>query len=121
MHVDLIIVLTGERDSLINWFEQVGSQTEIPVVAGITQSLAPIAAPYQTAEQTSAVVAGFPSALSYEQLRLESKDSEPGLTNQKQMGAYVMAQWLVIILFSGGVIYYGIAGLVFSQNKWGVR
>jgi hypothetical protein len=44
--VELVIILTGERSSLINWIEQVGPQTQAPIIAGITQALEPVAAPY---------------------------------------------------------------------------
>ena len=30
----LIIVLTGERDSLVNWLEQIDPNTDIPIIAG---------------------------------------------------------------------------------------
>jgi hypothetical protein len=114
--IGLIVVLTGERDSLVNWLEQVGTQTEVPIVAGITQSLAPIASPYLASGQLSAVVDGFPSALAYGRLSGNGEEVESTSTD-KQMAAYILAQWLVIIIFVIGVLYYRLAGLIPTKMK----
>jgi hypothetical protein len=49
--VSLIIILTGDRQSLINWVEQVEPQTNIPLLAATTQSLEPVAMTYLNSGQ----------------------------------------------------------------------
>ena len=59
----LIIVLTGERDSLVNWLEQIDPNTDIPIIAGVTQSLGPVAAPYYASGQLHGLLNGLPDAI----------------------------------------------------------
>lgn len=59
----LIIVLTGERDSLVNWLEQIDPNTDIPIIAGVTQSLGPVAAPYYASGQLHGMLDGLPDTI----------------------------------------------------------
>ncbi|MBP6471731.1 MAG: zinc ribbon domain-containing protein [Chloroflexi bacterium] len=59
----LIIVLTGERDSLVNWLEQIDPNTDIPIIAGVTQSLGPVAAPYYASGQLQGMLDGLPDTI----------------------------------------------------------
>lgn len=63
--VGLIVLLTGERANLVNWVEQVGAATETPIVAGVTQALAPVAAPYTATGQLEGVLDGLPAVVAY--------------------------------------------------------
>ncbi len=110
--VDLIIVLTGERDSLVNWLEQVGSRHDIPIMAGVTQSLAPVAAPYFDSGQLAGVIAGMPDTAVYQQLLL----SEPGDTVMSYLSAQSLAQLLAAALLLVGGLGYIVAGL-FNRGK----
>ncbi|MCB0033374.1 MAG: hypothetical protein KDE51_05125, partial [Anaerolineales bacterium] len=65
--VDAMIVLTGERDSLINWIEQIEARTAKPLLLGVTEALAPTAQPYVVSNQVDGLVAGLPAAAVYEQ------------------------------------------------------
>jgi hypothetical protein len=62
-NVGLIVVLTGEQTNLINWIEQVGSATDTPLVAGVTQSLSPVAAPYYASGQLQGHLDGLPATI----------------------------------------------------------
>lgn len=104
-NVGIIVVLTAERDSLIGWIEQVGTQTEIPLVIGTTQGLAPVAQPYLSSGQVDGLIAGLPGAAAYEQ----AVSGQPGET-ARQLQAQTLAQLLVIGIFIGGALYYGLIG-----------
>jgi hypothetical protein len=110
--VGLIIVLTGERDSLVNWLEQVGSQHDIPMMAGVTQSLGPVAAPYLNSGQLQGVIAGMPDTAVYQQL-LQSSPSE---SVTSYLSAQTLAQLLAAALLLVGGLGYLITGL-FKQGK----
>ncbi|MCB8987692.1 MAG: zinc ribbon domain-containing protein [Ardenticatenaceae bacterium] len=62
-NVALIIVLTSERTSLVNWVEQVGASTPAPLTAGVTQSLSPVAAPYYASGQLEGYMDGLPATV----------------------------------------------------------
>lgn len=101
--VGLIIVLSADRDSLVNWIEQVGTQNEISMVGGVTQSLAPIARPYLNSEQLTGLIEGAPVSLAYAGT---AQDSEGNVT--EQLASLVLAQWLIIIVLLAGALYFGV-------------
>jgi hypothetical protein len=43
--ISLVIILTGERDNLVNWIEQLAVYEELTLAAAVTQGLRPVAAP----------------------------------------------------------------------------
>lgn len=104
-NVGIIVVLTAERDSLIGWIEQIGTQTEIPLVVGTTQGLAPVAQPYLSSGQVDGLIAGLPGAAAYEQ----AVSGQSGETTT-QLQAQTLAQLVVIGIFIGGALYYGFVG-----------
>lgn len=97
--VALIIVLTGERSSLINWIEQVGAPGNLSVVAGTTQALAPVAAPYAAAGQLQGVIGGLADAAMYAQLADTSIDN-----SASQLNAQHLAQWVTALLLLLGAL-----------------
>ena len=110
--VGLIIVLTGERDSLVNWLEQVGRTSEAPLLAGITQSLGPVAAPYFASGQLQGMVVGMPDTAVYQQEYL----SQPTAVVNQQLNAQALAQILVAALLLVGGLGYGAMAL-FERGK----
>ena len=105
--VGLIIVLTGERDSLVNWLEQVGSRTETPLVAGITQSLGPVAAPYFASGQLAGMIVGLPDTAVYQQ----TINSQPTDSVSRQLSAQTLAQLVAALTLLVGSLGYGAMGL----------
>lgn len=103
--VGLIVVLTAERDSLVAWVEQVGTQTDIPLVVGTTQGLAPVAQPYLESGQLAGLIAGLPGAAAYEQ----AVTGQAGEVDT-QLQAQTLAQLLAVGIFLVGALYYGVAG-----------
>lgn len=93
--VDALIVLTGERDSLINWVEQVEARTTIPMLLGVTEALAPMAQPYVVSDQVDGVVAGLPAAATYEQAY--QVEGSSGRLFQAQTLARILAVAVIII------------------------
>ena len=88
--VALIIILTGDRDSLVNWIEQVGSQQNVPLTAVTTRALAPVVAPYLGSGQLHALL------------------SSQQATALPQQHAQQLAQLLIVILFIIGGLGYGL-------------
>lgn len=98
--VALLIVLTGERTSLVNWIEQVGMPGNLTMVAGVTQALAPVALPYLASGQLTGVVGGLADTAAYAQLR-----NAPDQTAVRQLNAQHLGQILaVLILLGGGIV-----------------
>lgn len=104
--VRLIVVLAGERDGLSNWIEQVGSQSESAMVAGVAQQLGPVTAPYQASDQLSGYLNGLPAAAAYEQkLRGNEEFAAEWLTS------LTLVNWLAIAVLVVGSLYFGLLGL----------
>jgi len=110
--VALIIVFTGRRESLVNWVEQVGSQQDIPLVAGVTQGLAPSAEPYYLTGQLNGVLAGMPGTAVYQQAYTD-KLTKP--VNQ-EFNALIITQILAAIFLVIGAIMYGITGITAKKQ-----
>jgi hypothetical protein len=110
----LIIVLTSDRNSLINWVEQVESQTDTPVIAAVAQLIGPLTLPYLSSGQLEGALDGIPNASAYEK-RLLGQDGGAF----QQFAAQTFAMWLVIIgLIVAGVVY-GLAGVARRDEKKG--
>jgi hypothetical protein len=105
--VALVIVLTGERDSLVNWIEQVGTQADTELVAGITQSLGPLSRPYLASEQLGGAVEGAAVAALYERSIMKT-DGDAG----ELFTSVILTEWLVILALVAGGLYFGLDSLV---------
>jgi hypothetical protein len=102
--VGLLLVLAADRDGLINWIEQVGTQVDIDTTAGIIQPLEPVVLPYLNSGQVAGVVVGAPSAAAYsnEYLNVDNEGF--------QFSSLVLAQWFIISILIVGAIYFGVSG-----------
>ncbi|MBK9052541.1 MAG: zinc ribbon domain-containing protein [Chloroflexi bacterium] len=105
--VGLIVVLTSDRESLLGWIEQVAVQTDIPMVVGTTQGLAPVAQPYLESGQIAGLMPGLPGAAAYEQA---ISGGQAGAISD-QLQAQTLAQLGVVLVFILGALYYGFKGL----------
>lgn len=104
--VSMILVFTGQRDSLIQWVEQVGATTDIPVVVGITQALAPVAAPYYASGQLAGMIAGAPGTAVYD--TLANGDGNESQLLSTQLLSQTMGQIIIVAIFIAGLFIYGI-------------
>jgi ribosomal protein L40E len=112
--IAMIVLITGERDNLVNWIEQVGVQLDLPMVAITTQALGPVAAPYLVTTQLDGALAGLPDAAAYEQL-LGQLDG-PALQNWQSV---TLARWLALALLIAGNGWYGLTHLLNRRRKKG--
>ena len=112
--IALIVLITGERDNLVNWVEQVGTQVDTAVVAIMTQALGPVAAPYQVTGQLSGTLAGLPDGAAYEQLR--GQEDGPALQHWQSV---TLARWLAVVLLIAGNGWYGLTHLLNRRRKKG--
>ncbi len=110
--VSLVILLTADQENLINWVEQVGSASQTPLLAAITQSLSPAAAPYFASGQLAGLLEGLPAAVAYEQLVTGAAGPVTALSR-----AQGLAYWLVILLLIGGNLFYLTAGLLARRRR----
>jgi len=100
-NVALIIVLTGERASLINWVEQVGATAHTPLAAGVTQSLSPVAAPYYGSGQLQGYLDGLPAVVALS----DAYGSSADMTQAKlQYGAQSLVQLAAALLLVVGAL-----------------
>ena len=97
----LIVVFAADRDSLINWIEQVDAATTVPMVAGVTQALAPVASPYMTSGQLDGLLAGFPATAA-----LQAESGEMSNRARAELDMLTLAQWLTVVLFIVGNLLY---------------
>jgi hypothetical protein len=67
---DLILVLAAGQDTLRSWIEQAGTPYDVPMAAGVSASIEPLARPYYEAEsrQLVGLAGGVPGAAVYEAL-----------------------------------------------------
>ncbi|MGH2536076.1 MAG: hypothetical protein ACRDHL_01640 [Candidatus Promineifilaceae bacterium] len=103
--VALVVVLTGERDALVNWVEQVGRRGMMPLAAGLTQALAPLAQPYYRSGQLAGIIAGAPAALAYAESLAHQSAAGQGL-----LASLGLAQTLAVGVMLAGGVYFGLAG-----------
>jgi hypothetical protein len=109
--VGLIIVLAADRESLISWIEQVGSQSEVPIVAGVSQAMGPIAAPFLASGQLVGSLDGLPGAAAYESNFVGSS----GVASEL-LASTILAQWMIILALAGASIYFGMQAM--RQRTW---
>ncbi|WP_420641414.1 zinc ribbon domain-containing protein [Candidatus Leptofilum sp.] len=111
--IGLVILLTGDRDNLVNWVEQVGTvATDVPLVAGVTQSLAPVANSYAATGQLAGLLRGMPDLAAYEQLA-----NVPDGNAQTQLNAQIYGQLLAGGLLLIGLLAYGATGLMRGRRQ----
>lgn len=111
--VGLVIVLTSDHNNLVNWVEQVGAvATNVSLVAGVTQSLAPVANSYVTTGQLNGLLGGTPDLAAYEQLV-----NMPDGKAQTQLNAQIYGQLLAGALLLLGLLVYGASGLIQNRKK----
>jgi hypothetical protein len=110
----LVIILTSDRNSLINWIEQVESQTETPVIAAVAQPLGPLTIPYLSSDQLEGSLNGIPAASAYEK-RLLGQDGGAS----QQFAAQTIVMWLVIVALIVAALFYGLTGLTRQGDKKG--
>lgn len=109
--VALVIVLAADRDGLVNWVEQVGAPSGIPVIAAVPESLAPVALPYVDSGQLKGLLDGLATTVTYEsQLVAPAEGAGEFSDAAVLLRGQSVAQWVVILLLILGNLGYGLAG-----------
>ncbi|NHZ72376.1 MAG: hypothetical protein GWP17_04755, partial [Aquificales bacterium] len=111
--VSLIIVLTGERSSLINWVEQVGVNSDVPIVVGATQALEPVVVPYYASAQIDGYLNGLPAAIAYQQAYTQTID----ISAEAQYGAQSLVLLAAAIILLVGGLAFGFTNKENLTNK----
>ena len=113
--VALIIVLTGERDSMVNWIEQVGAPSGLPIVMGLTTSIAPLAAPYYDSGQIAGMMVGLAETAVYQQEWQGQADDD----TLSRLNAQALLQLTAALLLIVGGLYYGVMKAKKQNEKVG--
>ncbi len=88
--------------------EQVGQVApNVPLVAGVTQALAPLTRSYASTGQITGLLGGAPDTVAYEQLI-----GQPSSGVAAQLNAQVIGQLMAAVLLIVGLVVYGTTGLV---------
>jgi hypothetical protein len=101
--VVLVIILTGERDNLVNWIEQLAMYDNLTLAAGVTQSLRPVAAPYLATGQLAGLLSGLNDTITYQESLLGQPAPAPLAQQQNAQG---MAQLVAALLLLAGLFIY---------------
>lgn len=104
--LETVILLTGDRNSLLNWIEQVGAAGDVTLLVGITQALQPVAQPYLASGQVTGMLAGARDTAVY----AAAADTTIGPNLQEQWNAQHLAQMLAAFLLIVGGIVFGLRG-----------
>jgi hypothetical protein len=103
---DLIVELAATQDTLRSWVEQASTPYAIPLGAGVSASVDPLARPYYQTEsqQLLGLIGGVPGVAAYEALR--SGQDEPtdatAVRLDSQLAGHLV---LVLVLLVGNAIY----------------
>ena len=79
------------------------------MVAGVTQSLAPVALPYLDTDQLQGMIGGLPETAVYQQ---ELLNQTPEGTIMRQLSAQTLAQLLAAVLLLVGGLTFGVINLL---------
>jgi len=109
-NVAAIILLTGERSSLVNWVEQVTASSQAPLVVGSTQALAPMVAPYYASGQVSGYLEGLPATIAYQNSYQSAVDFTAA---DAQYGAQSLVLWAAALILLFGSLTLG----YFRKNR----
>lgn len=109
----LIIALTSEEAELRNLIEQVGTRTNVPIVAAVPQGLEPLARPYLQVQHAGikAILSGLTGALQYNrQLDLQyGATAQPSgtLSLTDRLNTQSVAQLLLALIILAGLVRIG--------------
>ncbi len=99
---DLIVELAAASDTLRWWIEQAGAPYDVPLVAGVSAAVDPIARTYYETEpqQLKGMIGGIPGAASYESLGSGGAGPSPEMA--ARLDSLLVGQVLVILVILGG-------------------
>jgi hypothetical protein len=103
---DLVVELAATQDTLRWWVEQAGTPYKVPLAAGVSASVAPLASPYYETEQKQLVgmAGGVPGAVRYEALR-GGQDGPPEALAARLDSLLAGYAILILVLLIGNVAY----------------
>jgi hypothetical protein len=96
----LLVSLSAGSPGTREWVQQVQGRFHVPMVAGVTASLAPDCYPYLESGQLRGMLAGMAGAAEYETARNEAGAARRGMGAQS-IGHLLVALCIVLGLFAG--------------------
>jgi F0F1-type ATP synthase membrane subunit c/vacuolar-type H+-ATPase subunit K len=76
----------------------------VPMIAGVTQALGPVARPYFQSSQLAGLVEGLPVGIAY----AETTGADSVAPDELLTG-FTLAQWLAIAVLVVGALFFGLA------------
>lgn len=98
-----VVLITGERDNLVAWIEQLEGIDSVRLAAVITPMLEPVAAPYLLSEQLSDVVVANGAS---------TVDATTRGNNTS--AALALSHWFAVVAIAAGALFYLISDTVRS-------
>jgi len=102
-HFDAIVVFAAHPEEVRDWVEQVGQVTDMPMVAVVSASAAPVVYPYEQSGQLAGVINGFSDAITYS-VSTQAFSSEMAT----RWNAQALASLAAAALILGGGIFHGL-------------
>jgi hypothetical protein len=103
---DAVIVFAARPEEVRDWIEQIGRVTDMPMVAVVSASAAPVVYPYAQSGQLAGVINGFSDAISYS---VSMQAFSPELATR--WNAQALASLVAAALIIGGGLIHGLIAL----------
>ncbi|MFW6069307.1 MAG: hypothetical protein ACOC9E_06970, partial [Chloroflexota bacterium] len=106
MNASTLIIITGERDNMVSWIEQLEGNDSVTLAAVVTPMLEPVAAPYRLSGQLAGVVIGN-----------GGMTTDAAATNGNLSTALTLSHWFAIFVIVAGALFYLVSDTVRSVRS----
>lgn len=104
--VSALVLVTGERDNMVAWIEQLERNDSVVLAAVVTPMLEPLAAPYRLSGQLAGVVIGN-----------GGMTSDSAAMNNNLSTALALSHWFAIVVIIVGALFYLVSHTVRSVRS----
>lgn len=98
-----VVLITGERDNLVAWIEQLEGNDSVTLAAVITPMLEPVAAPYRLSDQLADVVVANGAST-----------ADARTSDNNAAAALALSHWFAVVAIAAGALFYLISDTVRS-------
>lgn len=101
-----LVLITGERDNLVAWIEQMEGNDSVTLAAVVTPMLEPVAAPYRLSGQLASVVVANGAAT-----------ADATANGNSASTALALSHWFAIVVIAAGALFYLVSDMVRSVRS----
>lgn len=105
-NVSTLVLVTGERDNMVAWIEQLEGNDSVALAAVVTPMLEPLAAPYRLSGQLAGVVIGN-----------GGMTADSAAMNNNLSTALALSHWFAIVVIIAGALFYLVSDTVRSVRR----